>query len=199
MRRLVILFGALALAGSGCQRERAAPPPPDPVSGAPVAAPQEAVQLEIAGVPNAWKVSDDLIRGGQPTRDGFRALRDRGVRTVVNLRSFSSDRRELRGLAMGYEHIYAKAWHPERHEAVRFLQIMTAPGRRPVFVHCLHGSDRTGLMVALYRVAIQGWTKDRAIAEMTDGPYGHHEEFEMLVDFLRKLDVEALRRDAGID
>jgi protein tyrosine/serine phosphatase len=59
----------------------------------------------------------------------------------------------------------------------------------------MHGSDRTGMMVAAYRIAIQGWSKGRALAEMTDDRFGHHEEFEILRGFIRDLDFQAVMDD----
>ena len=96
---------------------------------------------------------------------GLRALKAMGVKTVVNLRKFHSDRDEIGDTGLAYEHMYVNALHPEDKEVVRFLQIAADASRRPVFVHCQHGSDRTGLMCAAYRVVVQGWSKQEAIAE----------------------------------
>lgn len=126
-------------------------------------------------------------------------LKRKGVETIINLRSFHSDRDEIGETGLGYEHIYMKAWHPERKEAVRFLQVVANPKRTPVLVHCLHGSDRTGSMCALYRIAVQGWSKKKAIREMTTAGFGFHEIFDNLPDWIRQLDVDSLRKDAGIN
>jgi protein tyrosine phosphatase (PTP) superfamily phosphohydrolase (DUF442 family) len=128
----------------------------------------------------------------------MRNLQGRGIVTIVNLRSFHSDRDEIGNTGLAYEHIYMKAWHPERKEAVRFLHIVTDPKRTPVLVHCQHGADRTGTMIALYRVAVQGWSKDDAIREMTTGGFGFNEIWTNLPDWVRDLDIDALRREAGI-
>jgi len=155
--------------------------------------------VKMDGVPNLHHVSKNLYRSAQPTSQGMQNLQQNGIATVVNLRSFHSDRDEIGATGLGYEHIYMKAWHPERKEAVRFLQIVTNPKRTPVLVHCLHGSDRTGTMCALYRIAVQGWTKEEAIREMTSGGFGFHEIFENLPSWIQDLDVESLRKDAGIE
>lgn len=125
-------------------------------------------------------------------------LEDMGIATVINLRSFHSDRDELAGTSLGYEHIWVKAWHPEEKEVVRFLEIVTDPVRGPVLVHCMHGADRTGLMVAVYRVAIEGWSKEDAIREWVCGPFGFHAIFGNLVAWFEDLDIDRLRERARI-
>ena len=157
-----------------------------------------ATPLTKPGLENFHRVSDNLYRGAQPDADGFRQLKAMGVKTVVNLRSFSSDRGKIGDTGLGYEHIYMKAWHPETKEVVRFLQIVGDPARRPVFVHCKHGSDRTGTLCAVYRIFIQGWSKEDAIEEMTRGGYGFHRTFDGLPEFLRDLDVDDIRQRAGL-
>lgn len=154
--------------------------------------------LDQPGVPNLHRVSKALYRSAQPTAEGMAALKALGIETIVNLRSFHSDRRLIGSTGMAYEHIYMKAWHPEEKELVRFLQIVSNPKRTPVLVHCQHGADRTGLMCATYRIVIQNWTKDEAIQEMVDGGYGFHPLWSNLVDWVRRLDPEDLRAKAGI-
>jgi len=61
------------------------------------------------------------------------------------------------------------------------------------------GPIRTGTMCALYRIAVQGWTKKKAIQEMTDGGYGFHEIYANLPEWIRRLDIESIKKDAGIE
>lgn len=154
--------------------------------------------LEVAGAPNLHRVSNHLYRGAQPTREGMAGLEKLGVRTVLNLRSFNSDRGEIKGTQLGYEHLTMKAWHPEYKEALAFLKLVRDPAKTPIFVHCQHGADRTGTLCAIYRVAVQGWTKEDAVREMTDGGYGFHEVWKNLPEWIADLDIARLRQDAGI-
>jgi protein tyrosine phosphatase (PTP) superfamily phosphohydrolase (DUF442 family) len=150
------------------------------------------------GIPNFHQVSTNLYRSAQPTAEGMRNLKKMGVATVVNLRSFHSDRDDIGETGLAYEHITMKAWHPEHKEIVSFLRIATDPKRAPVLVHCQHGADRTGTLCAVYRVAVQGWTKEEAVREMTLGGFGFHEVWQNLPDWIADLDIESIRRDAGI-
>jgi protein tyrosine phosphatase (PTP) superfamily phosphohydrolase (DUF442 family) len=160
--------------------------------------PHWAQPLQMKGVPNLHKVSDSLYRSAQPSAEGMRNLKAIGVETIVNLRSFHSDRDEIGDTGLAHEHIYMKAWHPEENEAVRFLQIVANPRRHPVLVHCQHGADRTGAMVALYRVAVQGWSKEEAVKEMFQGEFGFHGIWDNLLQWINALDVERIKKRAGI-
>lgn len=154
--------------------------------------------IEMTGVPNLHKVSDALYRSAQPTAEGMQNLKELGVKTIINLRSFHSDRGEIGETGLGYEHIYMKAWHPEEKEVVRFLQLVTDPDRTPVLVHCMHGADRTGVLSAVYRVAVEGWTKDEALRELTEGGFGFHRFWKNLPEWFENLDIDAMKRRAGL-
>ena len=157
-----------------------------------------AESLTMDGVPNLHKVSETLYRSAQPTAEGMANLKARGIKTIINLRSFNSDRKEIGNTGLGYEHIYMKAWHPEIKEAVMFLQTVTDPEHTPVLVHCQHGADRTGTMCAIYRVAVQGWTKKEALREMREGGFGFHEIWINLPKWFEKLDIDAIKKQAGM-
>jgi protein tyrosine phosphatase (PTP) superfamily phosphohydrolase (DUF442 family) len=154
--------------------------------------------VTLAGVPNLYRVSGELYRGDQPTSQGMQNLKNLGLKTILNLRSFHSDRDEIGDTGLAYEHIYMKAWHPEEKEAVRFLQIVTDPKRAPVLVHCQHGADRTGTMIAVYRIAVQGWSKAEAIREMTGGGFGFHPTWSNLPKWIQNLKIDLIKSQAGI-
>lgn len=157
-----------------------------------------AKSIRLEGVPNLHKIDNHLYRSAQPTKEGVKKLKEMGIETIVNLRSFHSDRFEISNTGMGYEHIYMKAWHPEQKEIVRFLQIVTNPKRTPVLVHCQHGADRTGTMTALYRIIVQGWSKEDAIREMMEGGFGFHGIWKNLPRWIQELDIEAVKKEAGL-
>ncbi len=187
LKAVAVIALALALAGPATAAET------------PAARPATWAQpLAANGTSNFFKVSDALYRSAQPTAEGFRSLKDLGIVTVVNLRSFNSDRKEIGDTGLAYEHIYMKAWHPERKEVVRFLQIVTDPKRTPVLVHCQHGSDRTGAMTAAYRIVVQGWSKEEAVREMSSEDFGFHRIWANLPGWIHDLDVEAIRNEVGI-
>ena len=188
-----------------CDNDKPPASPPQPVAPPASASadrqppPREkAVALNLPGLPNAYRVSRDLYRGAQPEPEGFRALERLGVKTVVNLRLVHSDRDEIEQSGVGkdafqYEHIRMEAWDADENEIVEVLRIVTDKTKAPVFIHCQHGADRTGTIVAAYRIVVQGWSKEEAISEMRDGPFGFHEIWTGLPKFLKEMDVERLR------
>ena len=115
-----------------------------------------------------------------------------GIKTVVCLRILDRDSRLLSGLGLRYRHISVKHWHPEREDVLEFLRIATEPRNQPVLVHCREGVDRTGMMVAAYRMAVQDWPKGRAMAELEE--QGFHGANFPIKNFLDDLDVVALKR-----
>lgn len=151
-----------------------------------------------AHLPNLYRVSPTLYRGAQPEDEGFAELKALGIKTVVNLRSFNSDRSETEEHGLGYVHITQQAWEAEDEEVLEFLRVAIDPKRQPVFVHCQHGADRTGTSVAAYRIVVQGWSKEEALREMTEGGYGFHSVWTNLVRYVEGLDVEKMRRELGI-
>jgi protein tyrosine phosphatase (PTP) superfamily phosphohydrolase (DUF442 family) len=154
--------------------------------------------IQVKGVPNLYKFSDTLYRSAQPSAEGLKNLKAMGIETIVNLRSFHTDRDEIGNTGLAYEHIYMKAWHPEEEEAARFLQIVTNPKRTPILVHCQHGADRTGNMCVLYRFAVQSWSKEEALKEMTQGGFGFHGIWENLIHWINGLDIVRIKKKAGI-
>jgi protein tyrosine/serine phosphatase len=182
--RAAILF-ALVLGACASPPEHRPEPAPAPQT---VALPVD----ELPGLSNFAKVDDGLYRGAQPTSAGMGVLQSLGVQTIVNLRAVNSDRDEIAGEGFRYAHIACKAWHPEDEDVVRFLAIATDPANRPVFVHCEHGADRTGMMIAAYRVMEMGWTPEEAAAELPR--FGFHTIWQGIRDRVLALNRDDLRR-----
>jgi protein tyrosine phosphatase (PTP) superfamily phosphohydrolase (DUF442 family) len=169
-------------------------------TGAPQSRPASwAVKIHRPGLPNLHKVTDGLYRGAQPTAEGIKELEKLGVKTIINLRSGHSDKQALGNSRITVESIPLQAWSdPTENDVAQFLRIVTDKNRQSVFVHCQHGADRTGTMCAVYRVAVQGWTRRQATDEMTDGDFGFHSIWSNLPKFVEDLDVEKALAKAGL-
>lgn len=157
-----------------------------------------AKSLELPGVPNLHKVSDDLYRGAQPSNEGMKQLEKLGIKTIINLRSAHSDRDEIKNTGLSYHHIHMTTWNPEKEDIVKFLKIVTDSNNTPVFVHCQYGSDRTGTMCAIYRIVVEGWNKSEAIEEMTKGGFGFHSIWKNLVDYIQNLNIDEIKNTASL-
>ncbi len=172
---------ACALAISACQSTS---PPTATTSGRPMA-------VRIAGVPgleNFARVNDRLYRGAQPTAEGYRKLKELGVKTVINFRSHHSYKSEIEAAGMTCVEIPLQAdvvgsEPPTDEQLKQFFDIVLDPARQPVFIHCMGGKDRTGTLSAVYRMEMDGWTHDEAIQEMQS--FGFHDYYADLMEYVR--------------
>lgn len=144
-------------------------------------------------LPNYQRIDATLSRGGQPTAAGLQRLRDMGVKTVVNVRGSDDDREAAAAIGLRSEHRAMSAWSPNDADVAWFLAIAGDPAMQPVFVHCQHGSDRTGYLIAMRRVVMQGWTREAAIEEMTRHGNGFHDIYQGLITYIRTADVDRIR------
>ena len=152
--------------------------------------------IKRPGCPNLHQVDDKLYRGAQPTVDGCHELKRLGIKTVVNLRRSDTDAQGIDETKLDYEDIPVAHYDATEDEIVRFNKIVTDRERTPVFVHCLSGANRTGMIVAIYRVVVGGWTIDEALKEMREGDYGSYGGGVPFDDYMRSLDVQDIRRRA---
>jgi protein tyrosine/serine phosphatase len=122
------------------------------------------------GLPNFGEVTPTLYRGGQPGIDGFKTLQKLDIAIVVDMRSGpnSNEKRAVEQLGMEYVSI---PWHcpfPSDEPFLKFLKVIEENRGKKIFVHCRLGDDRTGMAIASYRMAEQGWSPDEAMKEMND-------------------------------
>jgi protein tyrosine/serine phosphatase len=153
------------LAALVCVHAAAQSPKPDALT------PALAEKLKVEGLPNLGQVSATLFRGGQPKKEGYSKLKEMGVEIVVNLRDDKDDiakeRRIVEQHGMRFVSIPWNAWHgADDHQVAEFLEFLRANPERKIFVHCKAGKERTGVMIAAYRIAVQGWTAPQALDEM---------------------------------
>lgn len=148
-----------------------------------------------AGPPeNFSRVDDGVFRSGQPDGAEFALLvKNFGLKSVLTLRLNHDDEDEARGLPLKLYRIPMRAGKITRAQMVEALVVLRdAP--KPLLVHCWHGSDRTGFIVALYRMVFQGWSREKAIAEFKEARFGHHETiYPNLEQALVEVDLEKLK------
>ena len=134
--------------------------------------------MNLPGIDNFERVSPTLYRGARPDANGIEALAGLGVYMVVDLERWWLDWFNLgeghavNRAGMAYRSIPCSPWHPKQADVDQFIDYVQDPFVTPIFVHCREGKDRTGMMCAIYRIAVMGWTKQAAIAEMY--AFGYH-------------------------
>jgi protein tyrosine/serine phosphatase len=121
-------------------------------------------------IPRFAALAEGLYRGGQPTKKGFQFLKEAGVKTIINLRAEdNSEQAIVEKLGMKYVSIpidVVRPWSQIPAGAIkRYFELLNNPENYPIFFHCRRGADRTGLMAALYRMALQQWEAEKAYRE----------------------------------
>jgi protein-tyrosine phosphatase len=125
--------------------------------------------VKTAGVPNFGKLNDHIWRSGQPSRQGYRLLASRGLKTVVNLREEFPQDKELIPPGVQYIYIPIKDEHaPTEEQAEQFMKAASDPANWPLLVHCHAGEGRAGTMAALVRCSLDNWD-DSAVMKETNG------------------------------
>jgi protein-tyrosine phosphatase len=150
-------------------------------------------RLSIRGVENAGKISDFLYRGAQPRGEGYDELKKMGISIVVDLRNSKPVKRDggetreqvkVEAAGMRYVEIPTSAFFgPTEFQVATFLQLLHDNRNQKVFVHCYFGDDRTGTMVATYRIAMDHWTSDEAYNEMR--AYHFHKHLILMGHFVK--------------
>jgi protein tyrosine phosphatase (PTP) superfamily phosphohydrolase (DUF442 family) len=130
-----------------------------------------AKQLSFPNLPNSAQITPTLYRGAQPDASGYSQLKNLGVEIVVDFRQEKSEIKDeqarVESSGMRFVSIpWSPLNDPTRAQIISFFALLKDNPQRKVFIHCEAGADRTGTMVALYRVGLDGWTPQQAIAEM---------------------------------
>ncbi len=156
---------------------------------------QWAVPLEIKGLPNLHRVDINLYRSAQPEDGSGEALKTLGIKTVLNLREHDQDIMLRKTQGIGFKRYPLHTWDIDDRDILAVLKIITNPDNQPILVHCAHGADRTGLMMASYRMIVQGWTKEAARREMKEGGYEFHPIWKNIDRRITKMDIAKMRAE----
>jgi tyrosine-protein phosphatase SIW14 len=144
--------------------------------------------LAALHIDNFGRVDEHYFRGAQPKGDDFKALAALGVKMVIDLASEGDAGEEANSRASGMS--FARipmTTHQVPSPAViaKFLSLVMDPANQPVYVHCIGGKHRTGVMTAVYRMTTDGWPPARAFEEMKRYRFGAdflHPEFKAFVE-----------------
>jgi protein tyrosine/serine phosphatase len=159
--------------------------------------PQVAARTPHVGLPHLAVVSHQLYRGAQPEDSGFAELKKLGIDIVVNLRHepdwIARERVLVEAQGMRYVSIpWRGKQDPKPEQTAEFLGVLRDNPERKVFVHCQRGAERTGVMVACYRISREQWTPEQALAEMKAFRF-RADRFAHLAQFVREFPTLLLR------
>jgi protein tyrosine/serine phosphatase len=165
--------GTLFLSAGSCKatntQDNSAPPPPPKqqteTQQPPADTPPDVIDKKL--IPDFAEVSPTLYRGAQPRKHGFEALARMGVQIVVDLRGDrKGERKEVTRLGIQYVPMHWECSFPKDKIFAEFLTLIRNNPGKKIFVHCRVGDDRTGMMIAAYRMADEGWSSKQALEEM---------------------------------
>jgi len=132
---------------------------------------------QAKGIPNFGKVTPHLYRGGLPSAVGMESLKKIGIDVIVDMRGKNQGEQEAaEKLGMQYVAIPSHCPFPHDGPFAKFLKVIQDNPGKKVFVHCRLGDDRTGMAVAAYRMANEGWSPEDAMSEMREFGFNtfHH-------------------------
>ncbi|HJZ96575.1 MAG TPA: tyrosine-protein phosphatase [Candidatus Solibacter sp.] len=125
---------------------------------------------QIRGIPNLHAVNGQIYRGGQPSAEGFRNLAAAGFKTILDLREDDQrgkdEKKLVKALGMHYVNVPMKGMKkPEDKQVSKALKVLHDEKSGPIFVHCKRGADRTGVVLACYRMEHDRWDHQQALSE----------------------------------
>jgi protein tyrosine phosphatase (PTP) superfamily phosphohydrolase (DUF442 family) len=143
----------------------------------------------LPGLSNVGRVAPGVLRGAQPGKDGYATLKAMGVRTVIDMRTTDSEQKQVEAPGMRAIAIPIEMTRDGLKEKVdKVVALMADPANQPVFVHCRHGQDRTGIVVAAYRMKQQGWSLADAETEMQ--AFGFNDIWINFKKFIRQYGMQ---------
>ena len=144
-------------------------------------------------IPNFYRVDDVLYRGGQPNQDGLTKLKTIGIRTIISLRGedeqTAQEKEQVKALGMNFYNLPMSVYkRPADDQVLTFLELVLDKDNQPVFVHCQSGRDRTGAIVAMYRVLVSDLTIKQAYKEAKNlGFWPYRGNVPELKNFIHQL------------
>jgi protein tyrosine/serine phosphatase len=152
-----------------------------------------ASRVEICHLKNFYKLNDSIYRSEQPDEVDFVCLGRFGIKSVLNLRSHHLDSCLLDGTTIKPFTVKMVANNFTDNEIIQSLRILRN-GPKPIVVHCLHGSDRTGVVIAMYRIIFENWTREQALDELQNGGYGFHKQYTNINRYINNADLDIIKR-----
>jgi protein tyrosine/serine phosphatase len=134
-----------------------------------------------------------MYRCEQPDSLGFKIIDSIGIKSVLSLRAYHKDNDLINKLPLKLYNVAINPYYFGDDEIIKALRII-GNSPKPIIIHCNIGGDRTGVLIAIYRIIYQNWSKEKAIKEMKDGGYGFHWIFFNMPHYINKVDIERIKK-----
>lgn len=151
-----------------------------------------ATKIEDCNLDNLYKLNDSIYRSEQPGKSEFDCLAKNGFRSVLNLRSHHLDSGKIKGASLKPFNVKMVARSFTDNEIIEALRILK-DRPKPILVHCLHGSDRTGVVIAMYRIIFENWTREQALYELLNGGFGFHTKYTNITGYITNVDINLIK------
>jgi protein tyrosine/serine phosphatase len=154
---------------------------------------QSPVRISDCGLDNMYRVDEGVYRSEQPDREQFVALEKYGIGEILSLRYWYSDKKYVKGLNLTVHRVRMNAHDINDYDVVTALRIIKNR-KSPILIHCHHGSDRTGVIVAMYGIVFGNRSKQDVIDEMINGGFGFHRIYVNILKYIENVDIDKIKK-----
>lgn len=150
---------------------------------------------EASAVPNFHRVNSAIFRGGRPEENDFYQLTQLQIKSIISLEEKFSEKERKLADQHGFVYIWIplhQIFTPRKEQIDEIIALLKNPVFQPVFIHCKEGKVRAGVVIAAYRIIVEGWTFEDAYKEMKK--YGFKSYLFWWKNFLRKYTEEKMKR-----
>ena len=150
-------------------------------------------KIESPYFQNLFQLNDSIFRSEQPDKKGYGEIHQLKIKSILSLYPNSEDKKLT--WKYNFDHYHVNMYSDDFSDkdiakALYFIEI----AHKPLLIHCKHGSDRTGLVIAMYRIMFNNWTRQNAIDEMKKGDFGFNEKYENMIEYIQKVDLTKIKK-----
>ena len=151
-------------------------------------------KVDSTGLENLYQLNDSIFRSEQPDSIEFANLKRIGIKSILNIRTQQEDMDISGKQDFNYYFVQMRAEHIRDADIEKSLKIIKdAP--KPILIHCKHGSDRTGTVIAMYRIVFENRTKAEALNELRNGGYSYNKVFINIPKYIKKANILKIRNN----
>lgn len=132
----------------------------------------------LPGIRNYTPVDSTVACSGAVTPEAAAALKQAGFASIVNLRTAEEEGPNLEAMqkaaaeaGLRYLHVPFSPTEPQAESVDRFLEIARDKTNEPMLINCASGG-RASMLLAIKRVMLDGWTVEKAMAEVPSRSQG---------------------------